>query len=226
MNKTPPFRLAALGLLLPLLSACGRPNAPETPSTPASANSAPQTVLGKTIDGALRRVQRQLETGNLDLGTGVKVAVDAQGRTVRNGNSTDGSKAQLTPKGDLLIDGRPVPVTPQQRALLLDYRKQVLAMAATGMALGVQGADLAGTSVLETLSGLMRGNVADAGKRIDTAGQRIAGGARQICAQLSALLESRQRLAAALPAFRPYATTTRTDTGDCMKDAAAAVTST
>lgn len=221
MNKPSHLPLVALGFLLPLVSACSRPGAPATPSSAASADGGPQTVLGKTVDGAMRKVRQELETRNLDVGDVTRMV--SGGRD--SGNAAGAGKAQITPTGDLLIGGKPVSVTPRQRAMLLDYRKQVIAVAETGMALGVKGADLAGTAVLDTFSGLMQGNVDEAGKRIDAAGQRIAAQARQICMQLPALLDSQQQLAASLPAFKPYATMTRADLADCRKGAGAAVTS-
>ena len=222
MNKKTHFAALLLGLSLPLVGACNRSTAPApvaatAPASTASAHDAPETVLGKTVDVAMRKARHELETRNLDIGDGMKVAVNEHGRQVRIGNSSDGSKAQLTPKGDLLIDGKPVPVTPQQRAMLLDYRRQIIAVAETGMSIGVQGADLAGKAVLETFSGLMHGNADEAGKRIDAAGKRIEAEAHQICAQLPPLLETQQRLAASLPEFKPYASMTREDIDDCMK---------
>jgi len=230
MNKTPHLAVLLLGLSLPLVGACNRPSAPATEASSAqastaSASSEPETVLGRTVEGAMRKARQELETRNLDIGDGMKVAVNEHGRQVRIGNSSDGSKAQLTPKGDLLIDGKAVPITPQQRAMLLDYRRQIIAVAETGMSIGVKGADLAGKAVLETFSGLVHGNADEAGKRIDAAGKRIEAEAHQICAQLPPLLETQQRLAASLPEFKPYANMTREDIDDCMKGDGASVTS-
>jgi hypothetical protein len=227
MNKTPRFSLILLGLSLPLVGACNRSGAPApaaTPASTASTGSAPETVLGKTVEGAMRKARRELETQNIDIGDGMKIGVGKDGRNFRIGNASDGSKAQLTPKGDLLIDGKAVPVTAQQRAMLLDYRRQIIAVAETGMSIGVKGADLAGKAVLETFSGLMHGDADEAGKRIDAAGKRIEAEAHQICAQLPPLLDTQQRLAASLPAFKPYANMTREDIDDCMKGDGVSVT--
>lgn len=230
MNKQTYLAVLLVGLSLPLVGACSRstdpaPGGVTAPASTASAHDAPETVLGKTVDGAMRKARHELETQNLDIGDGMKIALNEHGHQVRIGNSSDGSKAQLTPKGDLLIDGKPVPVTPQQRAMLLDYRRQIIAVAETGMSIGVKGADLAGKAVMETFSGLMHGNADEAGKRIDAAGKRIEAEAHQICAQLPPLLETQQRLAASLPEFKPYANMTREDIDDCMKGDGASVTS-
>jgi len=231
MNKTPHVALLLMGLSLPLVGACNRSSAPApaastpAPGSTASTNSGPETVLGKTVEGAMSKARHELETQNIDIGDGMRIGVNNGERHFRIGNASDGSKAQLTPKGDLLIDGKPVPVTPQQRAMLLDYRGQIIAVAETGMAIGVKGADLGGKAVLETFSGLMHGNADEAGKRIETQAKLIEAEAHKICAQLPPLLDTQQRLAASLPAFKPYASMTRADVDDCMKGHGASVTS-
>ena len=222
------IRRSLLLASLPLIfAACDR--APSHPSAPApapstAANTQPETVLGKTVAGALDKARDELETGNLDIGDGMDLEVNSKGRHFRIGNAKNGSKAQLTPQGDLLIDGKPVPVTPQQRAMLLDYRRQIIGVAETGMSIGVKGADLAGKAVLETFLGLMHGNPDEASKHIEAAGKRIESEAKQICMQLPPLLDTQERLAASLPAFKPYATMTKADIDDCMKGDGVSVT--
>jgi hypothetical protein len=231
MNKTPHVALLLMGLSLPLVGACNRSSAPAPAApTPAAASAAsthsePETMLGKTVEGAMSKARHELETQNIDIGDGMRIGVKNGDRHFQIGNASDGSKAQLTPRGDLLIDGKAVPVTPQQRAMLLDYRRQIIAVAETGMAIGVKGADLGGKAVLETFSGLMHGNADEAGKRIEAQAKRIEAEAHQICAQLPPLLGTQQRLAASLPAFKPYASMTRADIDDCMKGNGASVTS-
>jgi len=231
MNKTPHLALLLVGLSLPLVGACNRattppPTAPSpAPANTASANTGPETMLGKTVEGAMSKARHELETQNIDIGDGMRIGVNGGGRHFQIGHASDGSKAQLTPTGDLLIDGKPVPVNAQQRAMLLDYRRQIIAVAETGMAIGVKGADLGGKAVLETFSGLMHGNADEAGKRIEAQAKVIEAEAHQICTQLPPLLDTQQRLAASLPEFKPYANMTRADVDDCMKGHGASVTS-
>ena len=212
--------------LSPMLAACDRaaPPAANSPASTAAANGQPETVLGKTVASAIDKARHELETGNLDLGNGPNIDIGSHGRHFNIGKASDGSKAQLTPQGDLIIEGKTVPVTPEQRALLLDYRRQVIGIAETGMAIGVKGADLAGKAVLDTFTGLMHGDTDGASKRIDAESKRIEAEAKQICTQLPAMLSAQQRLAAALPAFKPYANMTHEDIDDCMKDDGVAVT--
>jgi hypothetical protein len=224
MTQRSALLLVALSLP-PLLAACNRAPAPAagTPATTADKGQ-PETVLGKTVATAIDKARHELETGNIDLGNGPNIDIGNNGRHFRIGKASDGSKAQLTPRGDLIIDGKTVPVTPEQRALLLDYRRQIVAIAESGMAIGVKGADLAGKAVLETFSGLMHGDADAAGKRIDAEGKRLEAEAKQICTRLPAMLSAQDRLAAALPAFKPYANMTHEDIDDCMKGDGVSVT--
>jgi hypothetical protein len=219
------LRLAPLALLiLPLLGACQRQEqratSAGTPAASSTAAPAPETVLGKTVASAIDKARHELESGNIDLTRGVNVHVGDHDRHFRIGGSEhDGrQKAEITPGGDLLIEGKAVDITPAQRALLLQYRQRIIAIAEAGMAVGVKGADLAGKALAETFSGLMHGDADAAGKRIEAEGEKLKADAHRICAQLPGMLQTQQQLAASLPAFKPYATMTQEDVDDCMKD--------
>jgi len=215
--------------LLASLAACqakAPSNAPAgTPAAQSTANAEPETVLGRAASAAIEKARHELETGNIDLGNGPNIDIGNNGRHFRIGQASNGTKAQLTPKGDLIIEGRTVPVTTEQRALLLDYRRQIIAVAESGMAIGVKGADLAGKAMLDTFAGLMHGDADAAGKRIDAEGKRLEAEAKQICTQLPSMLAAQQRVAAAVPEFRPYANMTREDIDDCGKGDGVSVTS-
>jgi hypothetical protein len=219
-------RIATLALVAsPLLGACQRQEQhASSTATPAAssttASSAPETILGKTVASAIDKARRELETGNIDLTHGVNVQVGDHDHSFQIGGSRhDGRpKAEITPRGDLLIESKPVDITPGQRALLLQYRQQIIAVAEAGMAVGIKGADLAGKALTETFSGLMHGDADAAGKRIEAEGEKLKADAHRICAQLPGMLQTQQQLAASLPAFKPYATMTQENVDDCMKD--------
>lgn len=225
------FRLAPLALLvLPLLGACQRhaadasvASAPAggTVAAPAT-TSAPQTMLGKTVDAALRKAREELESSNIDISRGVDVQTNDKGRHFSIGGRVDAnSKAAITPTGDLLLEGKPANVTPAQRALLLQYRQQIISVAEAGMAVGTKGADLAGEALAQTFSGLIHGNAEEAGKRIEAQGEKLKAEAHQICTLLPGLMQTQQQLASSLPDFKPYATMTQQDIEDCDKHGAA-----
>src|SRR5687768_13273141 len=102
------------------LTACDARNEVESATRDTTA------TIGTEMSGAIEKARRKLETGNITV----------------SGDGASG-KAEITPAGDLLIDGRRVEVTPQQRALLLEHRAKIVAVAAAGMDVGVQGAGLA-----------------------------------------------------------------------------------
>lgn len=221
------FRLVPLVLLaLPLLGACQRQEQSVTtaaaPAASSTAAAAPQTVLGKTVDAALRKARDELESGNIDISHGVDVQTSDNGHHFTIGGHGDGdSKAAITPTGDLLLDGKPANITPAQRALLLQYRQQIITVAEAGMAVGTKGADLAGEALSQTFSGLIHGNADEAGKRIEAEGKKLEAEAHQICTLLPGLMQTQQQLASSLPDFKPYATMTEKDVEDCGKHGAA-----
>ena len=219
MNTSLRVPALLLVLALPPLAACHRNDAP--PATDAAATTstdAPQTILGKSVDKALRKAREELEKGNLSLNDGVDIQVGDHGRRFRIGGDKSDAPAAITPQGGFLVEGKPVDVTPAQRELLLAYRQDVIRVAEAGMAVGVKGADLAGKAVMETLGSLMSGNRGDLDKRMEAEGRRIEAEAMKICDLLPHMLATQDRLATALPAFKPYARMTQDDIDDCGKE--------
>jgi hypothetical protein len=207
-------------LALPLLGACNQASQPAATPPPAAQSTAttaqPQTALGRMVDNGVREARAELEKGNIDIDGHVSIRVGADHHAVeRNPNLP---RAQVTPQGDLLIEGKAVAVTPEQRALLLTYRQQIIEVAAAGMSMGVQGADLAGKAVSEVLGSVFSGKGEDFGKRMEAEGRKLEAQGRQLCMKLEPMRATQQRLAAALPEFKPYATMTADDIEDCRKD--------
>ncbi|HZV23442.1 MAG TPA: hypothetical protein VFF93_06715 [Luteimonas sp.] len=207
-----------LAIALPSLAACHRNDAQARRDTDTAASSEPQTILGKSVDKALRKARQELETGNLSLNDGVDIQLGEHGRRFRIGGDKQDAPAAITPQGGFLVEGKPIEVTPAQRELLLAYRKDVIRVAEAGMAVGVKGADLAGKALTETLNGLMQGNTDQIEKRMEAEGRKLEVEAMKICDLLPAMLASQQKLAASLPAFEPYAKMTQEDIDDCGKE--------
>lgn len=133
-------------------------------------------------------------------------------------NADGQPKAAITPQGDLVIDGKPVAMTDAQRKLALDYRAGITAIAEAGIDIGLQGADLAGKAVTEALAGVFTGKSDEIEKRIEHHAEGIKASAVKLCEKMPALLEAQNRLADALPEFKPYATMDQQDIDDCGKD--------
>ena len=209
--------------LLPL-TACSRSSGPPPEATIATATStaAPQTAIGRRVEQAMDQAREKMIASNLDISGGMNITVN--GHSIeRPANPT---KAEITPQGDLLIAGKPVTVTPEQHALLLAYRGQVIGVASAGMALGSQGADL-GISALTGLADVALGGKKgqqDYQQRMQAEGKQMESKALALCKQLPPMLATQQQLATSLPEFKPYATMTQKDIDDCGKDRGIAVT--
>ncbi len=184
--------LPALLLCLPL-AACGNPDAGKT------AAAVDTDSIGKTVQEATDKARKELAQGNISI------------------SGSNSAKAEITPQGELLIDGTTVPTDANQRKLLLDYRRQVEALAGAGMNIGVAGANLGVKAAGEALKGIFSGDTQGIEERVNAESSKIEAEAKRLCTLLPEMMARQQALAAALPAFKPYATMDQSDIDDCGK---------
>ena len=177
-----------------MLSACS--DKPSSGTDPGE----PTTMLGKAVKGATDQARKELVSAN------IQVSKDQQ------------SKAEITPEGDLLVDGKRITPTAEQRKLLLEYRGHIVGLAEAGIDIGLQGADLAGKAVGEALKGVLTGNTDQIEQKIEAEAEGIEKAAVQLCKLLPAMKVTHDKLAAAMPEFKPYATMDQSDVDDCGKD--------
>lgn len=204
-----------LAVALPLLGACQPSPTPAPPSaTTNDAATSAQTAIGRSVEKAIVKAREEMRTKNISIGDGVHFNVGGHGRK----HDANLPKAEITPQGDLQIEGKAVAVDAAQRKLLLQYRDNVIAVADAGMSIGVKGADLAGRAISETIGGLISGDTKAVERKIEAEAARIEADAMQLCAQLPPMLATQEQLAASLPAFKPYATMTQEDIDDCGKE--------
>lgn len=188
-----------------LLSACGA-----DPSAPSSAGSNAQREAEQTRSGISGAVQKALTEAKKEIAEGNISVNHGQG----------GARVEITPQGDLIIDGQTVAATAQQRALLLDYRGHVVEVATAGVNIGMHSADLATHAVAESLKSVFTGGSGDDIERnVQAQASKIEGAAMALCDALPGMMESQNRLAAAMPEFKPYATMTQSDVDECRSDA-------
>ncbi len=185
--------LLALMLALPL-AACGEHSAPA--SQQASADPQADTTLGKQVRDATDKAREKLAEGNISIGS-------------------DGSKVELSPTGDLLINGTSVPLNDSQRAITVQYRKQVVEIAEAGIEIGVQGANLGVRAAGEALKGIFSGDTDKIEERVNAEAEKLQAHANKICDKMPALMATQQQLAAAVPEFRPYAKMEQSDIDEC-----------
>jgi hypothetical protein len=196
IRKTSP-RLTMLAFAIAActaLSACGGDD-------PASGAQQADTAIGRAVASATADAREKLAKENMDIG------------------SVPGlPKAEISPQGDLLIDGKAVPLDDAQRKLVLDYRNRLSEVALAGIAVGVEGADLPGKAINETISGLLSGKPEEIEKKMEAEAKKIEASAMKLCEAMPGLLDAQNKLAEALPAFKPYARMDQTDVDDCGKN--------
>ncbi|HEX7803915.1 MAG TPA: DUF2884 family protein [Pseudoxanthomonas sp.] len=140
------------------------------------------------------------------------VTSDGKVITLRASGQPD---AKISADGELTIDGKPVAVNDAQRALLQSYIKEMNAMTTDGIAIGKQGAALAGTAVSEAIKGAIKGDGKPVDEKIEAEAKKIEQQAMQLCKRLVTIKASQDALAEQLPAFKPYATIDVSDVDDC-----------
>lgn len=184
---------------LSMLPACG-----SNRSTEPEAKQEEKSIIRNVVSEAITEARQEIRQGNITISEREK----------------DLPKAEITPQGDLLIAGRAVAVDPAQRALLLEYREHVVGVAESGMEIGMQGADLATKAIGEALKGVFSGkSEQEIEQSVEAEAGQIKASAAKLCNRLPAMMASQQKLAAALPEFKPYATMTQEDIDDCLDDA-------
>ncbi|WP_130620581.1 hypothetical protein [Dyella amyloliquefaciens] len=205
-------RFMALTLLLPL-AACSQSDQGNSDVAQAVKQAQEQTsptFIGAQIQKGIEKAKQELPTKDIDV-TNVHVGNHSHSTGHRE-------KAVITPEGTLVIDGSPVKDTPEQHALLVDYRQQILGIAMAGMDIGANSANMGLGIAREAIFGKLSGK-SDKEIESDIKPQtdKIEAAAIQLCKRMPDLMASQQKLAAAMPAFQPYATMTQKDVDDCGK---------
>jgi hypothetical protein len=178
------------------LAAC-QARTPE-PAAGSPASNGSQSTIARTISDAARKI-------------------DNENITIRSDDGT-ARKAEITPKGDLIIDGKPVTLDESQRRLLLDYRARVSDIAQAGAAVGAAGAELAGRAVTEAIGSIFNGNPDEVGKRVEAQADGIKQAARKLCDRVPALREAHRKVVAAIPEFAPFAEMNQDDSDKCHQE--------
>ncbi|OHE89946.1 MAG: hypothetical protein A2213_07600 [Lysobacterales bacterium RIFOXYA1_FULL_68_6] len=186
---------------------------------PTDKNHAPTGVVAKAMDEAakgLGEASQEMDKAREEIAT-------ARDRLARENISLNRNekqhlpKAEITPAGDLLIEGKAVATTPEQKALVLAYRGELLGVVGDGMAIGMEGARVGIDAAASALKGVLAGQDGDEiGKQVgEQAKAKIQPMVAQLCTRLPGLLSAQQALSAALPEFAPYATMDQADVDDC-----------
>jgi len=213
MNAIKPLAIALFAALLPL-------GAQAEESVLSSTNSEIKREMAdarKEVRAEMAKARVELDSENLSLDKGLHFG--------KHGKKESAGKdslpvAQITPKGDFLVDGKTVAVNTQQRQQLLDYRGQVIGLAKIGIEGGERAAmaalDATDVSLFSLIVGGLSGSLE---RRVEASvKQHVVPLVKQICRRLPQVLESQQQLATSLPQFRPYASLERDDIDDCERE--------
>lgn len=179
-------------LLVPLLALAGCGSSEPPAETGKSG-------LAAASETAMKELRDELANENLSLGEG----------------SANAPKAEISPAGELIIGGQPVPLDEAQRKLVLEYRTQLAGVAEAGAEIGLQAAELATRAVADTAKGLLSGDTTSIEERAKAQAKEIEGTAKALCDRLPALYASQQALRQAVPQFEPYAQMDESDVEDC-----------
>jgi len=213
MNASKPLALALLAALLPLgAQAAG------------SASSGTRTEIKREMADARQEVRVEMAKARVELDS-ENLSLDKGLHFGKNGKKESAGKdslpvAQITPKGDFLVDGKAVTIDARQRQQLLDYRGQIIELAKVGIDGGEQAAmaalDATDVSLFSLIVGGLSGSLE---RRVEASvKQHVEPMVRQMCQRLPQVLESQQQLAANLSQFRPYANLERDDIEDCERE--------
>lgn len=158
----------------------------------------------RTADRDLDAASRQLAAEN------VKLSID--------GNAAP--QAEISPRGDFLVAGKRIDLTPRQRKEVLAYRAQYIDIARQGIAIGHEGVDVGRHAVVPMVFAALFGASEETiDTRMDKRLASVREATAKLCDRMPALMAAQRQLAADLPAFEPYATLTPKKIDDCRRDA-------
>ncbi|MEP6908004.1 MAG: hypothetical protein ABI858_08510 [Pseudoxanthomonas sp.] len=213
MNASKTFAIALFAALLPLGAQAAEPAASSTRSEIKREMADARTE----VRAEMAKARVELDRENLSLDQGLHFGKHGKKQSARQDSLP---AAQITPKGDLLINGEAVAINNQQRLQLLDYRGQVLELARIGIDGGEKAAmaalDATDVSLFSLIVGGLSGSLE---RRVESSvKQHVVPLVRQICRRLPQVLESQQRLSTSLAQFRPYASLESDDIKDCERE--------
>ena len=175
------LRFLPLALLTMLLAACNADN------------------TAQTVDAIKTDVAKDIET---DMNKAIAEAkADLTDITI---TMQDGGKATINANGDLSIAGNPVSLSAEQRELTKQYYAATKKVAMHGLEIGKESAKLATQAIGSAIGGIISGkNEADIEKSAEAKAGNIKAVAAKLCDSALELRAVQEKLAAAVPAFKP-----------------------
>ena len=133
------------------------------------------------------------------------VAVHAPGR----------ADAIVSASGALSIAGTPVTVDAAQAQIAARYFASAIALRNDAVKTGAAGGSTAATAITSVAVGLASGNPDSIDAKVNASAAKVEAAANRVCADVLALTQAQDDLAAALPQFKPYATIAAHEANGC-----------
>lgn len=186
---------------------------------PADKDNTPVGVAAKAMDevaNGLGEASKEMEKAREEIAT-ARDRLARENLSLNRDEKQNLPKAEITPTGELLIEGKPVSTTAEQKALVLAYRGELLGVVGDGMAIGMEGARVGIDAAASALKGMLSGQSGDEiGQQAgEMAKEKIKPLVAQLCTRMPGLLSAQQALSTAVPEFAPYATMDQSDVDDC-----------
>lgn len=156
-----------------------------------------------------------ISAGNTSIDNG---AITVRGDSVRLHPDT-GPTATIDSSGNFAVDDKPVTVTPADRSLLQQYYAAATAVREHGIETGKAGAGIAGAAIKGAVSSIAGDDDHASENQVQAQTDKVKQAAMKICDDLAHIRVAQDKLAAQLPAFKPYGgLITAGSVDDCRKD--------
>lgn len=129
-----------------------------------------------------------------------------------------GDDAIVTAQGELVIDGKPVPLDAAQSQIVTRYFTNAMALRSDAVKTGAAGAATAATAITSVAVGLASGNPDSIDAKMNASAAKVDAAANKICIDLQMLAKAQDDLATVVPSFKPYATIGQREVDDCKTD--------
>ncbi|MGH8215319.1 MAG: hypothetical protein ACREPZ_06490 [Rhodanobacteraceae bacterium] len=133
-------------------------------------------------------------------------------------HARDGGSARVSAAGDLGIGGKAVVVTSTQRRLLQSYHADTLTLLHDAIAIGKAGMQTGLHALGAVAKGLASGDTDSIDSEVNGRANKVNALGHTMCQDLARLYATQGQVAAAIPAFGPYATIEPHEVSDCHVD--------
>lgn len=120
--------------------------------------------------------------------------------------------------GHLSIGSVEVETGPEAQQALKTYGAAALAMKTHALALGRAGVSFGFDTVRDVVEGLIEGRHDEIGDQAREGAALLVAQARELCGRMDAVLAAQAAVAAAVPAFRPYAVMDAAQVRECFEE--------